>query len=155
MGDDAHMRTQASTTLLIRALLPGLVAADGNDGLKVARFLATNHLLFLNIVMAAAKATSDWASAVPGSSIVTGMARNGTTFGVKVAGLNRWFTAPAPDVGQALFHPGYGPADAAPDIGDSAVLATLGLGGAAAAASPAVATLLRGGRTGGVRGQRG
>jgi hypothetical protein len=154
MGDDAHMRTQASTNLLIRALLPGLVAADGDGGVKVARFLATNHLLFLNVVMAAAKTTSDWASAVPGSSIVTGMARNGTTFGVKVAGLDRWFTAPAPDVGQALFHPGYGPADAAPDIGDSAVLETLGLGGAAAAASPAVATFLGGKMAGAVAATR-
>jgi hypothetical protein len=154
MGDDAHMRTQASTNLLIRALLPGLVAADGDRGVKVARFLATNHLLFLNIVMAAAKATSDWASAVPGSSIVTGMARNGTTFGVKVAGLDRWFTASAPDVGQALFHPGYGQADAAPDIGDSAVLETLGLGGAAAAASPAVATFLGGKMAGAVAATR-
>jgi hypothetical protein len=154
MGDDAHMRTQASTNLLIRALLPGLVAAGGERGVKVARFLATNHLLFLNVVMAAAKATSDWASSVPGSTIVTGMARNGTTFGVKVGGLDRWFTAPAPDVGQALFHPGYGQADAAPDIGDSAVLETLGLGGAAAAASPAVATFLGGKMAGAVAATR-
>jgi hypothetical protein len=143
MGDDAHMRTQACTNLLIRTLLPGLVAG-GDHGVEVARFLASNHLVFLNIVMAAAKATSDWAAAVPGSSIVTVMSRNGTTFGVKVSGDDRWFTAPAPAVGQALFHPGYGPADAAPDIGDSAVLETLGLGGAAAAASPAVATFLGG-----------
>ena len=154
MGDDAHMRTQACTNLLVRALLPGLVAADGDRGVEVARFLATNHLLFLNIVMAAAKATSDWASVVPGSTIVTGMARNGTTFGVKVAGLDRWFTAPAPDVGRALFHPGYGAADAAPDIGDSAVLETLGLGGAAAAASPAVATFLGGTMAGAVAATR-
>ena len=154
MGDDAHMRTQACTNLFIRALLPGLVAADGDRGVEVARFLATNHLLFLNIVMAAAKATSDWASVVPGSTIVTGMARNGTTFGVKVAGLDRWFTAPAPDVGRALFHPGYGAADAAPDIGDSAVLETLGLGGAAAAASPAVATFLGGKMAGAVAATR-
>ena len=143
MGDDAHMRTQACTNLLIRTLLPGLVSG-GDKGVETARFLASNHLVFLNIVMAAAKATSDWAAEVPGSSIVTCMSRNGTTFGVKVAGLDRWFTAPAPAVGQALFHPGYGPEDAAPDIGDSAVLETLGLGGAAAAASPAVATFLGG-----------
>jgi hypothetical protein len=154
MGDDAHMRTQACTNLLIRALLPGLVAADGDRGAEVARFLATNHLLFLNIVMAAAKATSDWACGVPRSTIVTGMARNGTSFGIRVAGLDRWFAAPAPDVGQALFHPGYGPGDAAPDIGDSAVLETLGLGGAAAAASPAVATFLGGKMAGAVAATR-
>jgi len=154
MGDDAHMRTQACTNLLVRALLPGLMAHEGPGRVEVARFLSTNHLLFLNNVMAAAKATSDWAAQVPGASIVTGMARNGTTFGVKVAGIDRWFTAPAPDVGQALFHPGYGPADGAPDIGDSAVLETLGLGGAAAAASPAVATFLGGKMAGAVAATR-
>lgn len=154
MGDDAHMRTQASTNLLVRALLPGLMASGGPQAVEVARFLSTNHLLFLNIVMAAAKSTADWASAVPGASIVTGMSRNGTTFGVRVAGIGRWFTAPAPEVGQALFHPGYGPADGAPDIGDSAVLETLGLGGAAAAASPAVATFLGGKMAGAVAATR-
>src|SRR5947209_18124345 len=131
MGDDGHMRTQASTNLLIRTLLPALVAQDDPRRGDVARFLATNHLFFLNVAMAAAKATSDWAGAVPGSSIVTGMARNGTTFGVRLAGIDRWFRAPAPTVEKALFHPGYGPDDGAPDIGDSAVLETLGLGGAA------------------------
>jgi hypothetical protein len=154
MGDDGHMRTQASTNLLIRSLLPGLAGQDDPRRGQVARFLATNHLFFLNVVMAAAKATADWAGAVPGSSIVTGMARNGTTFGVRLAGLDRWFLAPAPPVEQALFHPGYGPADGAPDIGDSAVLETLGLGGAAAAASPAVATFLGGKMAGAVEATR-
>ena len=144
MGDDAHMRTQASTNLLIRSLLAALVARDDPWATEVARFLAGNHLFFLNVVMAAGKVTAGWAASVPGSSIVIGMARNGTTFGIRVAGIDRWFLAPAPRVGPALFHPGYGPGDAAPDIGDSAVLETLGLGGAAAAASPAVATFLGG-----------
>src|SRR5437763_1544012 len=87
MGDDAHMRTQACTNLLVRALLPGLVAADGDRGVEVARFLATNHLLFLNIVMAAAKATSDWASMVPGSTIAATQGRGQVGAGVATAPL--------------------------------------------------------------------
>jgi hypothetical protein len=144
MGDDAHMRTQASTNLLIRSLLVALVAQDDPRRAEVARFLAGNHLFFLNLVMAAAKATAGWAASVPGSSIVICMARNGTTFGIRVAGIDRWFLAAAPAVEHVLFHPGYGQDDAAADIGDSAVLETLGLGGAAAAASPAIATFLGG-----------
>ena len=116
MGDDGHMRTQASTNLLIRTLLPALAAQDDPRREAVARFLATNHLFFLNVAMAAAKATADWAGAVPGSSIVTGMARNGTAFGIRLAGIDTWFLAPAPPVEKALFHPGYGPADANPDL---------------------------------------
>jgi hypothetical protein len=40
---------------------------------------------------------------------------------------------------QGLYFPGYGPADANPDMGDSAIVETIGLGGFAMAASPAVA----------------
>ena len=154
MGDDAHMRTQAATNLVLRHLLPALVRSEHPRREEVARFLAGNHLLFLNLAMAAAKAASDWAAEVPGSSIVATMARNGTTFGVRLTGLDRWFTAPAPPVEDALFHPGYGEVDAAPDIGDSAVLETLGLGGAAAAASPAIATFLGGKMAGAVAATR-
>jgi Protein of unknown function (DUF1116) len=146
MGDDGHLRTQASTNLLIRHLLPHLAEVGGPDLVAVARFLSENHLFFLNLVMAAAKLLTDWAGEVAGASVVTGMARNGTTFGVRLAETGRrWFVAPAPAVEQALFHAGYGPADGAPDIGDSAVLELVGLGGAAAAASPAVAAFLGGG----------
>ena len=145
MGDDAHMRIQATTNLFLRHLMASLAGVDHPARVEVARFLSSNHLLFLNVAMAAAKAVADWASDIPGSSMVTGMARNGTTFGIRVSGTGgRWFVAPAPWVGDPLFHPGYGPEDAAPDIGDSAVLELLGLGGAAAAASPAVAAFVGG-----------
>ncbi len=145
MGDDAHMRTQSTTNLLVRHLLSSLVDVDHPGRVEVARFLSADHLFFLNIAMAAAKAVVDWAAEVAGTSLVVGMARNGTTFGVRVAGADeRWFIAGAPSVAHALFHPGYGPDDAAPDIGDSAVLELVGLGGAAAAASPALASFVGG-----------
>jgi hypothetical protein len=143
MGDDVHVRTQAATNLLLKALLPGLMASDSPRRVEVARFLSGNHLLFLTLVMAAARTLTGWAGEVPGSSVVTTMARNGTTFGVRLPG-SGWFTAPAPEVGRALYHPGRGPDDGAPDIGDSAVLELVGLGGAAAAGSPAVGSLVGG-----------
>jgi len=145
MGDDVHMRTQATTNLLLRHLLPHLVRVDSPDLPAVADFLSANHLFFLNLAMAGAKAVADWASGVRDSSIVVGMARNGTTFGIRVSGLGgRWFVTGAPPVGQALYYSGYGPETSAPDIGDSAVLELVGLGGAAAAASPAVASFVGG-----------
>ncbi|HEY1323422.1 MAG TPA: DUF1116 domain-containing protein [Streptosporangiaceae bacterium] len=145
MGDDVHVRTQAATNLLIRDWLPHLTAIGGLAATAFARFLAGNHLFFLTMAMAAARSLTEWAGQVPGSSIVTGMSRNGTTFGVQLAGSDRWFTAEAPEVGHALYHPGRGPEDGARDIGDSAVLELCGLGAAAAAGSPAVAQLLGGG----------
>ncbi|MGZ4599783.1 MAG: oxamate carbamoyltransferase subunit AllG family protein [Oryzihumus sp.] len=144
MGDDVHLRTQASTNLLIRTLLPHLVALPGDDRVELARFLSGNHLFFLNLAMAAAKAVAVWADQVEGSSVVTMMCRNGTTFGIRLAGSATVHLAPAPPVSDALYYPGHGPEDSAPDIGDSAVLELVGLGAAAAAGSPAVAGFLGG-----------
>ena len=143
MGDDVHVRTQAATNLLLKVLLPGLMASDHPRRVEVARFLSGNHLLFLTLAMAAARALTGWATGVPGSSVVTTMARNGTTFGVRLPG-SAWFIADAPMIGRALYHPGRGPDDGARDIGDSAVLELVGLGGAAAAGSPAVGQLVGG-----------
>lgn len=144
MGDDVHVRTQAATNLLLKQLLPGLVGSAHPRRVEAARFLSANHLLFLTLAMAAARTLTAWAGEVEGSSLVTTMARNGTTFGVRLPGSPGWFLAPAPMIGRALYHPGRGPEDGAPDIGDSAVLELIGLGGAAAAGSPAVGQLVGG-----------
>ena len=144
MGDDVHVRTQAATNLLIKEWLPRLTETGGGQVAAFARFLAANHLFFLTMAMAAARSLTEWAAGVPDSSIVTSMSRNGTTFGIRLAGSPEWFTAEAPEVGHALYHPGRGPDDGARDIGDSAVLELCGLGAAAAAGSPAVAQLLGG-----------
>ena len=144
MGDDVHMRTQASTNLLIRTLLPHLLALDSPQRVELGRFLAGNHLFFLNLAMAAARSLTAWAQQVEGSSVIVGMARNGTTFGVRLPGSDEWHLAPSPPVGHALYYSGQGPKTSAPDIGDSALLELVGLGGPAAAGSPAVAGFVGG-----------
>jgi hypothetical protein len=144
MGDDVHLRTQATTNLLLRELLPHVASLPDDGRVALARFLAGNHMFFLNLAMAAAKSVAVWAADVEGSSIVTLMCRNGTTFGIRLAGSDRLFLAEAPPVRDAMYLTGYGPEDAAPDIGDSAILELVGLGAAAAAGSPAVAGFLGG-----------
>ena len=107
--------------------------------------MAGNHHFFLNLTMAAAKCASLAASGVEGSSIVTLISRNGADVGVQVAGLpGRWFTAPAAPVQDVLLREGHGADDAARDIGDSAVIECVGLGGMALAAAPAVAAFFGG-----------
>ena len=144
IGDDVHMRTQGTTNLLIRNLLPHLAALPDHGRVEFAQYLSGNHLFFLNLAMAAARSLTMWAEQVKGSSVVTTMCRNGTTFGVRLAGLDTLFIAPAPPVLDAMYYPDYGPETSAPDIGDSALLELIGLGGAAAAGSPAVAGFLGG-----------
>jgi hypothetical protein len=141
MGDEMHQRNLAASALLARALMPHLARAGGKH-LAVARlaeFVAGNDQFFLNLAMAAGKAMADPAANVPRSTLVTTMARNGTDFGIRVAGLGeRWLTAPV-NTPVGLFFPGFGPGDANPDMGDSAIVETIGLGGVAMAAAPAVA----------------
>ena len=145
MGDDVHMRVQATTNLFLRDLLPYLVRSTHACAPEVATFLSGNHLMFLNLAMAAAKSLVEWASSVEHSSIVTTMSRNGTTYGIRLPGANgRWFITDSPPIQDALYYPGFGPETSAPDIGDSAVLELIGLGGPAAANSPAVAGFLGG-----------
>jgi hypothetical protein len=106
---------------------------------RLAEFLAGNDQFFLNLAMAAGKATADAAAGVVGSTLVTALARNGTEFGIRVSALgDRWFTAPV-ETPVGLYFPGFGADDANPDMGDSAIVETIGLGGVAMAASPAVA----------------
>jgi hypothetical protein len=140
MGDEMHQRNLAASGLLLRALAAPL--AREPDGAEALAFLAGNEQFFLNVAMAMAKAIADPARHVPGSTIVTAMARNGTAFAIRVAGAGeRWFRAPA-TLPKGLYFPGYGEADASPDMGDSAIVETVGLGGFAMAASPSVAGLV-------------
>ena len=142
-----HVRTQAATNLLIRDWLPHLTGLGDPARVAFARFLSGNHLFFLTIAMAAARSLTESAGQVAGASVVTTMARNGSTFGIRLAGSDHWFTAEAPQVDHALYYPGQGPETSARDIGDSAVLELTGLGAAAAAGSPAVAQFVGGSMT--------
>jgi len=142
MGDELHMRSQATGNLLMRDLLPAFAALGGEAS---ARFVAGNHHFFLNLTMAACKCAWLSVGAVEASSIVSAMARNGTEMGLQLAGLpDRWFTAPAAPVQDQLLREGHSADDAAPDIGDSAVIECTGLGGMALAAAPAVAAFFGG-----------
>jgi hypothetical protein len=141
MGDEMHQRNLAASALLARALMPHLtrVASDTRTLTRVAEFLAGNDQFFLNLAMAAGKALTDPANGVEHSTLVTTMARNGTEFGIRISGHGeRWFTAPV-NLPSGLYFPGFGPDDANPDMGDSAIVETIGLGGCAMAASPAAA----------------
>jgi len=146
MGDEGHNRNKAGSLLYLKALAPHIakVAKDASTASEILRFLGDNALSVLNPVMAACKSMVDAAHGVEGSTIVTVMARNGTDFGIRVSGLgDRWFTAPAGKV-KALYFPGFTEADANPDIGDSTITETAGIGGFAMAAAVAIVTFIGG-----------
>ena len=146
MGDEVHNRNRAATSLLYRALAPAVLrtADDREAAAGVLDFINRNDHFFLNLSMGASKLALDAARNIPCSSIVVAMARNGTEFGVQLAGTGaRWFTGPSP-VPEALFFTGYTREDANPDIGDSSITETAGLGGFAIASSPAIVQFVGG-----------
>ncbi len=146
MGDEGHNRNRAGTLMLLRELVPSMIdsGAPTSDVAEAARFVGGNDHFFLNLAMPACKLATDAARDVPGSTVVVAMARNGTDFGIQVSGTgDRWFTGPAL-VPEGLYLGDYGPEDANPDIGDSAITETAGIGGFAMAAAPAIVRFVGG-----------
>lgn len=140
MGDELHNRSRAASYILFARLAPAIVAANDNTSEinDVLCFMEENIHTFLGFAMTSAKSSLDTLNGIDGCSIVTAMARNGTDFGIRVAGLaDQWFTAAAP-VPDVLLFPGFSKEDANPDIGDSAILETVGLGGFVIAGAPAI-----------------
>ena len=146
MGDEAHNRNRAGTLMLLRDLSPALASSGAApaDVAEVLRFVGGNDHFFLNLAMPACKLALDAARDVPGSTMVVAMARNGTDFGIQVSGTgDEWFTGPA-QLADGLFLGDYGPDDANPDIGDSAITETAGIGGFAMATAPAIVRFVGG-----------
>ncbi|MBA3798315.1 MAG: DUF1116 domain-containing protein [Geodermatophilaceae bacterium] len=146
MGDEGHNRNRAGSLMFLRDLAPAIAesGASADQVAEVLRFLGGNEHFFLNYGMPAAKLAMDAARDIPGSSVVVAMARNGTDFGIQTSGTgDAWFTAPALTP-EGLFLGAYGPDDANPDIGDSAIMETLGVGGFSMAAAPAIVRFVGG-----------
>ncbi|MGY3777944.1 YlbE family protein [Isobaculum melis] len=140
MGDEFHQRNIAASLAFLKEVAPILVdiEMDEAERKQVMKFLADTDQFFLNIMMAASKAVMDGARMIQEGTIVTAMCRNGENFGIRISGMgDEWFTAPV-NTPQGLYFTGYSGEDANPDIGDSAITETFGVGGMAMIAAPAV-----------------
>jgi len=141
MGDEMHQRNVACSGLLLRELAPAL-ARTAHDNASLAEalaFIAGNDQFFLNVAMTMGKAIMDPVRNIGAACVVTAMSRNGTDFGIRVSATgDTWFTAPV-EMPEGLYFPGFTERDANPDMGDSTIVETVGLGGFAMAAAPAVA----------------
>jgi len=146
MGDECHNRNVAATSLFIKTLIPYLLESDlkRETVQEVIAFLTANDHTFLNLSMAACKASTDPIVGIRNSSIVSTMARNGTELGIRVAGLgDAWYTAPA-GMPKGLYFAGFSEQDSCLDLGDSTVSEVAGIGGFAMAAAPAIVKFVGG-----------
>lgn len=141
MGDEFHQRNIAASLGFLKEVGPIITAMDDigeKDRYDVIKFLCDTDQFFLNIMMATGKAVMDSARTITEGTIVTAMCRNGYEFGIRIAGMgDEWFTGPV-NTPQGLYFTGYDGEDACPDMGDSAITETFGVGGMAMIAAPAV-----------------
>lgn len=141
MGDEFHQRNIAASLAFLKEVAPiisELEDVEPEKRTEVIQFLADTDQFFLNVAMATGKAMMDAAREIQHGTIVTAMCRNGENFGIRIAGMgDEWFTAPV-NTPQGLYFTGYSSDDANPDIGDSAITETIGVGGMAMIAAPAV-----------------
>ncbi|MGA9747893.1 MAG: DUF1116 domain-containing protein [Nocardioides sp.] len=146
MGDEGHNRNRAGTLMFLREVLPAMIdsGAPSSDVAEAVRFVAGNDHFFLNLGMPACKLQTRAAAGIDGSSVVTVLARNGTDFGIQTSGTgDTWFTAPA-NTPEGLYLGSFGPEDANPDIGDSAITEAAGIGGMSMATAPAIVRFVGG-----------
>ncbi|MBS4054762.1 MAG: DUF1116 domain-containing protein [Thermaerobacter sp.] len=145
MGDECHNRNKAAGSLFLREIMGWVLRTDFPLLQKqaVLEFIKANDHYFLNLSMPYCKLTLQAGHGVPMASIVTIMARNGYEFGIKISSSDKWFTGPANYIKGLLF-PGYSKEDAAPDIGDSAITETMGIGGFAMGGAPAIVKFVGG-----------
>ncbi len=140
MGDEFHQRNIAATLNFMKEVVPLIIALDLDEQEKrqVVQFLADTDQFFLNIMMATGKSIADCARKIEEGCVVTAMTRNGRDFGIRISGMgDEWFTAPV-NTPKGLYFTGYCEADGNPDIGDSAITETVGVGGMSMIAAPGV-----------------
>lgn len=140
MGDEFHQRNIAATLCLLKELAPLIVALDWDEAekLDVVQFLANTDQFFLNVMMAMGKSIVDYARKLEEGCVVTTMTRNGVDFGIRVSGLgDEWFCGPV-NTPRGLYFTGFTAEDGNPDIGDSAITETVGVGAMAMIAAPGV-----------------
>jgi hypothetical protein len=150
-GDECHNRNKSATAIFFKTIAPGMVRAGygGNALADALEFMAGNDHFFLNLSMAAAKASLDASHGVKGSKIVTAVTTNGSEFSIRVSGLgNRkppytWFGSASPRAKGRYFE-GFSKDDACPVLGDSYVTECTGVGAFAMASAPAITEFVGG-----------
>ena len=138
MGDENHNRQPAASMYLALQIIPHFMDVEHPKKNDMVRFLAGNDRFFLHVMMAGVEALTVKAKEIPLSTVMAGMGGNGVEFGIRISGMgDEWFTAPV-NTPQGLYFTGYDGEDACPDMGDSAITETFGVGGMAMIAAPAV-----------------
>lgn len=136
MGDEIHSSQTAVDALFIRKFIP--LALQCKNSEELLRYFASSNRFFHNFGQASCKSAILSSIEIPYSTMVTAAGGNGVEYGIQVAGLDGWFTAPSPMIRGRYMVENASEADQLPWIGDSSIVEVFGLGGLSSAASPKV-----------------
>lgn len=124
MGDELHSCQKAIDCLFTRAIVP--YALKCPNAAELLTYFATTPRFTHNFGQAASRAALLGVTA-KGTMVCAG--GNGVEYGIKVAGSEKWYTAPSPMIVGPYLTPGAKKENQLPWIGDSSVTECRGWGG--------------------------
>ena len=136
MGDELHSSQKAIDALFTRAIVPYALKC-GNAAELLDYFASTNRFTH-NFGQAASRALVLGLEAVGKRGFLTAAGGNGVEYGIKVAGSDKWYVAPAPMIEGPYLVPGAKRENQLPWLGDSSITECRGWGGRIRPVNPAI-----------------
>ena len=136
MGDDLHSCQKAIDALFTRAIIPYALKC-GNSAELLDYFASTNRFTH-NFGQASSRALVLGLEKKGERGFLTAAGGNGVDYGIKVAGCDTWYVAPAPMIEGPYLVPNAKRENQLPWMGDSSITECRGWGGQIRAINPAV-----------------
>ena len=136
MGDELHSCQKAIDALFTRAIVPyALKCRNSSDLLS---YFAETRRFTHNFGQAASRALVLGLESRGERGFLTAAGGNGVEYGIKVAGSEKWYTAPAPMIEGPYLVPGAKRENQLPWLGDSSITECRGWGGRIRPVNPSV-----------------
>ena len=127
MGDELHSSQRAIDPLFTRAIIPYCLKC--RNAADLLDYFATTGRFTHNFGQAASRALVLGLEKAGKRGFLTAAGGNGVEYGIKVAGSDKWYTAPSPMIVGPYLTPGAKKENQLPWIGDSSIVECRGWGG--------------------------
>ena len=136
MGDELHSCQKAIDALFTRAIIP--YALKCRNAADLLGYFATTNRFTHNFGQASSRALVLGLEKAGKRGFLTAAGGNGVEYGIKVAGSEKWYVAPAPMIEGPYLVPGARRENQLPWMGDSSITECRGWGGQIRAVNPAI-----------------
>ena len=136
MGDELHSCQKAIDCLFTRAIVP--YALKCRNSAELLDYFASTNRFTHNFGQASSRALVLGLEKAGKRGFLTAAGGNGVEYGIKVAGSDKWYVAPAPMIEGPYLVPGAKRENQLPWLGDSSITECRGWGGRIRPINPAV-----------------